>query len=696
MSKRILWAAAALAALVACEKSYEEPSAPVVPEAEPENATPWILKNMFDEAEPASGAPFTIRADFGGTRAHIEMNEAGTYAQSVWKAGDAARIFAIDLSSGGYQYAEMTAATGGASVEFNTSSGLTMGSPFYVTFPASSKVAKSNGRPLFGVNIPAEQEAVAGGIKDGYTVAYVTVQSTDEFLHFKNKVSLVRFRMSGAIASQVKSVTIKGISPLAGDAVLLVDSEGEASYTDRVSFGSDVKSLTVTLSGNFEAGQDYYLVLKPGTQSSFKMIFADGEGQSTTKISTGFTFPEGRISDFGTIDLGDAFTDDNVSYEPIPYMTATAGAAKPVTIAVIGDGFTKDQMSDFEMLAKAGIDALMNTEPYKSYSDYFNVWILKAASKESGASITDGNGNVTTFVDTYFGSKWGESSYSDMAANATEVYNFVSENCPDIKNGIHPIQEVPVLLIVNDERYGGICHSSSNGQGYGMVPWTGHGRALSWSFPSNMASTDNPLPTPVTNEVLQANYRKTTAEEMAAIKTNSGDWRNTLVHEFGGHCFGRLSDEYWSGTNLNYQSGPISSQTWPVPFGQNLAHDPTAAPWKSDLLDYPLATLVEKDANYGRIGAFQGGGTYMYGRWRSEMISCMIDNRFYFSTWQRMLIVQRIMTLSGSTFDVESFWANDVTTDPVRDTNVSSVMGDISLPVQIMPPLPEPVLTVVD
>jgi hypothetical protein len=54
------------------------------------------------------------------------------------------------------------------------------------------------------------------------------------------------------------------------------------------------------------------------------------------------------------------------------------------------------------------------------------------------------------------------------------------------------------------------------------------------------------------------------------------------------------------------------------------------------------------------------------------------------------------MTLSGSTFDVESFWANDVTTDPVRDTNVSSVMGDMSLPVQIMPPLPEPVLTVVD
>ena len=85
MSRRFLWLAAALVALVACEKS---PVEPVVPETEPENATPWILKNLFDEAVPADGAPLTISADFGGTRAHIDMNAEGTYAQSVWKAGD--------------------------------------------------------------------------------------------------------------------------------------------------------------------------------------------------------------------------------------------------------------------------------------------------------------------------------------------------------------------------------------------------------------------------------------------------------------------------------------------------------------------------------------------------------------------------------------------------------------------------------
>lgn len=689
MSKRILWMAAALAALVACEKS---PVEPVVPETEPENATPWILKNMFDEAVPADGAPLTIGADFGGTRAHIDMNAEGTYAQSVWKAGDKVRMFGFKPATSSYSYSDLTTSQDGATVEFSTLTSInnSYSGPFTVIYPVTDKVSKYDGQIILGVTIPTEQVAVPGGIMDGYTVAVATSQSKEDFLHFQNKVSLVRFRMSGSVVSQVKSVTIKGTSPLAGDAYLYIGSDGGATWVTGVNFSDAVSSTTVTLSGDFVAGQDYFLVLKSGEQSGFKMVFADDQGNSTTKIGSAFTFRESRISDFGIIDLGESFGDDN--YDPIQYMQATAGAPKPVTIAVIGDGFTKDEQSDFEMLAKAGIDALMNTEPYKSYSNYFNVWILKAVSRESGASVTDGNGNVTTYVDNYFGSKWGESSYGDMSANATDVYDFIAENCPDVKNGIHPIQEVPVLMIINDERYGGICHSYSNGQGFGMVPWTGHGKTLHWSYPNVTASTNDPI----SSSEMNANYHWTTDEEYAAMGHSSGDWRNTLVHEFGGHCFGRLSDEYWKDNQLQYESGAISSHTWPVPMGLNLASNPTAAPWKADLLDYPLENLVQTDPNYGRIGVFQGGGNKLFGRWRSEMISCMIDNRFYFSTWQRMLIVQRIMKLSGSTFDVASFWAHDVTTDPVRDTDVSYVKGEISLPVQIMPPLAPPVLHEVD
>ena len=164
-----------------------------------------------------------------------------------------------------------------------------------------------------------------------------------------------------------------------------------------------------------------------------------------------------------------------------------------MTIAVIPEGFTEDEMSTYEMLAKSGIDALMNTEPFRSYKEYFNVWIMRVASQESGASVTDGNGNVTTAVNSYFGAKWGKDSYSDMVADENLVYSYVTEHCPDIINGKHTIQEVPILMIINDKRYGGICHSYSDGRAYCMVPYTYEGGAMTWSFPSIMPKSDEPF-----------------------------------------------------------------------------------------------------------------------------------------------------------------------------------------------------------
>lgn len=87
----------------------------------------------------------------------------------------------------------------------------------------------------------------------------------------------------------------------------------------------------------------------------------------------------------------------------------------------------------------------------------------------------------------------------------------------------------------------------------------------------------------------------------------------------------------------------------------------------------------------------------MFYRWRSERISCMIDNRFYFSTWQRYLIAKRIVELSGgSTPTLAAFKLTDVPDDPVRDGGGSLAPQPIGVttmgPPHIMPPLPPPVL----
>ena len=297
-------------------------------------------------------------------------------------------------------------------------------------------------------------------------------------------------------------------------------------------------------------------------------------------------------------------------------------------------------------------------------------------------------------MSTLFSAAWGETNYGDMKADDSKVFGFVSEYCPDIKNGIHPISEVPIIMIINDTRYGGRCWSYSNGQGFGMVPYTGGGDGISWSYGSITAATDDPIPTPSSSEDLNKYYRSTTQEEYAELGQSNGDWRNILVHEFGGHCFGRLGDEYWSSDELKYTNGGIDGHTWPIPMALNVASDPAAAPWKEVLLDR-LDNLTALDSHYSRIGVYQGSMGYIYGRWRSEKISCMIDNRFYFSAWQRYLIAKRIFTLSGDVagFTFDSWLAKDVTVDPVRDVDASLTPG-VQEHRTYMPvgPLPTPVL----
>ena len=569
---------------------------------------------------------------------------------------------------------------GVTTASFSTNASLS-GTGFHCLYPNRSKInTLSDGSFLYGLNLPVEQKAVAGGIEEGLNRAFAyadqLTNTMDEPLMFHNVNSLLKFRLDGAVVSQVKEITFTSSGAIAGDLSFL-NENGVLTESSRYYFTTDIKSSKVVLKGDFEAGKDYYIALWPRQMSWFRMEFSDGKGGVTLKQSSkSVTFERSRIKDFGTIHLGDEFVNGGeAGVEAVRYMTATEGT-KPVTIAVIPEGFTASELSQFEQLARSGVDALFGTEPYKTYRNRFNVYFLKAASLESGASVTDGNHTITTPVSTLFSAAWGASSYTDMRADDTKVFDFVSEYCPDIVNGIHTISEVPILMIINDARYGGICWSYSDGKGYGMIPYTDRGGGLSWSYHSITPTTDDPLPTPVSSSDLQKYYRSTTAEEYAEVGQSKGDWRNSLVHEFGGHCFGRLGDEYWSNTELKYTTAGIDGHTWEVPMHLNVATDPSKPFWKETLLDR-LDELTARDPHYGRIGTFQGAAGYIYGRWRSEKVSCMIDNRFYFSAWQRYLIAKRIFTLSGdaASFTFESWLAKDITTDPVRDVTSNAAPG---------------------
>lgn len=307
----------------------------------------------------------------------------------------------------------------------------------------------------------------------------------------------------------------------------------------------------------------------------------------------------------------------------------------PVTLVVTGDGFTTNELAPnglFEISARNALDCLFSVEPYKSYREYFNVYILPTVSEETGAGNTD----TGKMRDTFFKTSWGN-NYSDMQVkDYNEVFNFVSTTCPDIIENKTTIEKVPVFLLVNDSRYGGICWIWNNGLSYAIIPLT-EGN-LQWSADSS-------------------------------IGVSIGDWKNVFVHEGGGHGFGKLLDEYHYNDSPNYTAESIESQAWEVPLGLNLTTD-----FNNDKGNVYWKHLLN-DSRYPRTGFFEGGMGYKSGLWHSEIISCMDDNRLYFNTISRQLIVERIKTIADESFSLEEFFAKDINFDPLRDFNSFRISG---------------------
>ena len=650
------------------------------------------------EEAPESGSHKVFYASFDeGTKTTLSFNESGSHADVLWEAGDQIRVCGIgeyNNSAALYAYNLFATQDGGSEkasfycLNWNPS----LSSRICALYPAAlwpQVVFYFKDQLLdHALCVPPVQQAVAGGLESGLSIATAFNDSVDtEDFHFKNVLSLVRFRLEGSSVGEVTKVRFQTNRPLSGDLLYCPEiQEFDLDGWYDVAYGGH--QYYVDLTGPFEAGKDYYMAMVPGTSQGFNMLFYNDRNQVILKSSKKtIEQKRSRIADFGTITLG-AFGDVPDGGEI--YMKHTKGS-KGVCLAVIGDGFTASEQSLFFTRAHEAIDALFETEPYKTYRDYFTVYIMPAVSKESGASATDGQGNIVSARDTYFTSRWGTDSYGDMRSDFDVVFDFVAARCPEILDGTFTLDEVPILLLINDTRYGGMCWTWGTGRCVGHVPYPGEGGGLGWGLPSNVA---------ISNSDIDGGLRDVTQSDRESIGGNIyGDWRNIVIHEFGGHGIGRLTDEYWGGTGV--ASGTeIAGHSNTVPMGLNISGTYDNVPWQSEVLDELESGRYFTDFDKlllcaERNGKFQGAEGYPLGRWRSEFISCMIDNRPYFSLWQRMLIVKRIMSLSGDTFDLQDFYSKDVPYDPARDLKASGApayrkKAAASAGVKIYPMLPSP------
>ena len=627
----------------------------------------------------------TIRAGFAeadpGTRSRLEFGE--TAARVLWSQGDAFKMYR--MSDSGYTQATYTTTDDGvACATFTTTKELGSDDAYTSIYPAASYGVYKNNRNgdlMVRVPVPPTQKAVPGGLAEGLNMAAAWASDRDADLQFSNLMSIVRFRLSGNLVSTLESVTFEAGKNVAGDATLYyLDGELHFGFTNTYSTVTYSRSTSVTLTGPFTEGRDYCMALVPATLNGFEMVFRDSQGRTLTKKSSkSLTLHRSRSVDFGTIELN-----GNWERGPVQYMKQTKGSM-PNVIAVLADGFKASEQDLFEELGQQAVDYLFSVEPYRTYRDYFTVYLCPVESNESGAGVLDDDGNIVTAVDNYFGSRWSENSYSNMTADVQTVQSYLTRHVPEIVSGELTYKDVPCVLLINDHRYGGICHMYGSGWSYAQVPYQHAGGSMRWAFPKYQA---------VNPKDNSEGYRETTNAERDEMGRNVGDWRNTFLHEFGGHGYGRLTDEYW---NTSSEAGPgaVNGHARAVPYSLNVSGFYDAAPWKQDLLDH-LDEWVGINPDYGRIGRYQGGKSSLFFRWRSEMTSCMIDNRPYFNAWSRILIVRRILEKAGETFDMDDFRAKDVTTDPIRpaaDTTPEELerMAARARMVPEMPMLPPPV-----
>ena len=161
--------------------------------------------------------------------------------------------------------------------------------------------------------LPPVQQAVEGGFATGLNPSLAMTADMGGDLTFKNLCALVKFRISGGDADELKSVTLTDLGGTGLSGTVLY------GYTPSMEM---VRAAvpSVTLTGSFTTGTDYYFVVAPSVDNNyapaalkngFSLTFTRQDGTSFTKTASGgigddTDLAAGMILDLGAIDLSGA------------------------------------------------------------------------------------------------------------------------------------------------------------------------------------------------------------------------------------------------------------------------------------------------------------------------------------------------------------------------------------------------------
>ena len=296
-------------------------------------------------------------------------------------------------------------------------------------------------------------------------------------------------------------------------------------------------------------------------------------------------------------------TDYSRDGEVVCLQKATQG--KGIDLVFLGDGYLDRDLGPggkFETDMRLCMDQFFFFEPYRTYRNWFNVYIVKAVSKHNVFQVAGSDRRFTEDIPDDSG-EYG----LDISVRTGEC-QFYAEKAPT--------QGQPwITLFVNSTE------------------------AVGTSF----CSLDP--------------FKGCYAHIFEAIRNKSTF--GVLSHELGGHGFALLADEY-----VSYPDPPSGPQqfiesyhSWGAYPNADWHSDPTQVPWARFLQDSRYA--------FENLGVYEGAATYAYGLYRPSENSLMRGPNVTgaaFNAPSREAIYKNIMRWGGEdgwTYDYETFVAID-------------------------------------
>ena len=300
-----------------------------------------------------------------------------------------------------------------------------------------------------------------------------------------------------------------------------------------------------------------------------------------------------------------------------------ASVGHGIDLVITGDAFSDRLIKDgtLERLARQAAEDYFSQEPFTSLRDRFNIYLVNAVSKNE--EYFHGGSTV------YSGAFWGPTF---VGGDDGKVLSYAAKVLDDVR-----MDDAVILVLMNSGLGGGTAYLYDSVESH---------------YAGGVSVTYVP-------------YRDPKVTDGISRKAE------VVIHEVGGHGFGRLADEYEVRDYGNISDKTIAylkerqKNNWYL--NVDLTSDPQKVLWNRYIGDSRYAGE--------EIGVYQGGYTYFSGVWRPTRTSVMNSNygnqNNFFNAPSRAQIYTRIMKLSEGEdwqFDYETF----VKWDLAHPTKVST------------------------